>query len=189
MRCSTGSSSMSVFLLYSATREGGACCSSAVNFRPRNPGREGLLAPRPLVPPDRSEFERSAALLSGEEHRRWLERPYLFIFHVIDVIVAFVAVERVRSRRGGVPFYMMADFRLGVGHSGHLVLALHDPVLDHDRGSRGAALRLRFHVLGRGHLRLRLYAALHGDRLQRLSGQGPANHRPLLKTDEEGVSQ
>ena len=139
--------------------------------------------------PDRSEFDPLAALLNSEEHRRWLERPYLFIFRVIDVIVAFVAVERVRSRRGGVPFYMMADFRGGVGHSGHLVLALHDPVLDHDRGSRGAALQLRFHVLGRGHLRLRLYAALHGDRLQRLSGQGPANHRPLLKTDEEGVSQ
>jgi hypothetical protein len=59
------------------------------------------------VPPDRSEFERSAALLSGEEHRRWLERRYLFIFPVIDVIVAFVAAERVRSHPGGIPFYMM----------------------------------------------------------------------------------
>ena len=55
------------------------------------------MAPRPVVPSDRSEFERSAALLNGEKHRRWLERPYLFIFPVIDVIVAFVAAERVRS--------------------------------------------------------------------------------------------
>jgi cytochrome bd ubiquinol oxidase subunit II len=39
---------------------------------------------------------------------RWLERPYLFIFPAIGVIAALVAAESVRSRRDGVPFYMVA---------------------------------------------------------------------------------
>ena len=39
---------------------------------------------------------------------RWLERPYLFVFPAIGVIAALVAVESVRSRRDGVPFYMVA---------------------------------------------------------------------------------
>jgi cytochrome d ubiquinol oxidase subunit II len=39
---------------------------------------------------------------------RWLEQPYLFIFPAIGVIAALVAAESVRSRRDGVPFYMVA---------------------------------------------------------------------------------
>ena len=39
---------------------------------------------------------------------RWLERPYLFVFPAIGVIAALVAAESVRSRRDGVPFYMVA---------------------------------------------------------------------------------
>ena len=39
---------------------------------------------------------------------RWLERPYLLIFPGIGVIAALVAAESVRSRRDGVPFYMVA---------------------------------------------------------------------------------
>jgi cytochrome bd ubiquinol oxidase subunit II len=39
---------------------------------------------------------------------RWLERPYLFVFPAIGVIAAAVAAESVRSRRDGVPFYMVA---------------------------------------------------------------------------------
>ncbi len=39
---------------------------------------------------------------------RWLERPYLLIFPVIGVIAALVAARSVRSRRDGVPFYMVA---------------------------------------------------------------------------------
>lgn len=54
--------------------------------------------------PDRSEFDPLAALLNSEEHRRWLERPYLFIFPMIDVIAAFVAAESVRKEFG---FYMV----------------------------------------------------------------------------------
>jgi cytochrome d ubiquinol oxidase subunit II len=40
--------------------------------------------------------------------QRWLERPYLFIFPGIGVIAALVAAESVRSRRDGVPYYMVA---------------------------------------------------------------------------------
>ena len=39
---------------------------------------------------------------------RWLERPYLFFFPAIGVIAALVAAESVRSRRDGVPYYMVA---------------------------------------------------------------------------------
>jgi cytochrome d ubiquinol oxidase subunit II len=39
---------------------------------------------------------------------RWLERPYLFVFPAIGVIAALVAAESVRSRRDGVPYYMVA---------------------------------------------------------------------------------
>jgi cytochrome bd ubiquinol oxidase subunit II len=39
---------------------------------------------------------------------RWLERPYLFAFPAIGVVAAVVAAESVRSRRDGVPFYMVA---------------------------------------------------------------------------------
>jgi cytochrome d ubiquinol oxidase subunit II len=39
--------------------------------------------------------------------RRWLERPYLFVFPAVSVIAALVAAESVRSRRDGVPFYMV----------------------------------------------------------------------------------
>ena len=62
----------------------------------RNRNRKASLPPRPVVLPDRSEFERLAALLNSEEHRRWVERPYLFIFPVTDVIAAFVAAESIR---------------------------------------------------------------------------------------------
>ena len=40
--------------------------------------------------------------------QRWLERPYLFVFPAMGVIAALVALESVRSRRDGVPFYMVA---------------------------------------------------------------------------------
>ena len=39
---------------------------------------------------------------------RWLERPYLFVFPAIGVVAALAAAESVRSRRDGVPFYMVA---------------------------------------------------------------------------------
>jgi len=39
---------------------------------------------------------------------RWLERPYLFVFPAIGVIAALVAAESVRSRRDGLPYYMVA---------------------------------------------------------------------------------
>jgi cytochrome d ubiquinol oxidase subunit II len=38
---------------------------------------------------------------------RWLERPYLFVFPATGVIAALVGAESVRSRRDGVPFYMV----------------------------------------------------------------------------------
>ena len=39
---------------------------------------------------------------------RWVERPYLFVFPAIGIVAALVAAESVRSRRDGVPFYMVA---------------------------------------------------------------------------------
>jgi cytochrome bd ubiquinol oxidase subunit II len=39
--------------------------------------------------------------------RRWIERPYLFIFPAISAIAALVAAASVRHRRDGVPFYMV----------------------------------------------------------------------------------
>jgi cytochrome bd ubiquinol oxidase subunit II len=39
---------------------------------------------------------------------RWLDRPYLFVFPAIGVIAALLAAESVRSRRDGVPYYMVA---------------------------------------------------------------------------------
>lgn len=39
---------------------------------------------------------------------RWIERPSLFVFPAIGVIAALVAAESARSRRDGVPFYMVA---------------------------------------------------------------------------------
>jgi hypothetical protein len=42
---------------------------------------------------------------------------------------------------------IMAD---GFRPAGDLALALHDPVLDHDRARRGPAFESRLHVLGEG---------------------------------------
>jgi cytochrome bd ubiquinol oxidase subunit II len=39
---------------------------------------------------------------------RWVERPYLFVFPAIGIGAALLAAESVRSRRDGVPFYMVA---------------------------------------------------------------------------------
>jgi len=39
--------------------------------------------------------------------RRWLERPYLFIFPAMGVIAALLAARSVRRRRDGVPFHMV----------------------------------------------------------------------------------
>jgi Cytochrome bd terminal oxidase subunit II len=69
-----------------------------------------------------------------------------------------------------------ADFRGSVRQSRRLVLALYDPVLDHDRGSGGTAFDPRLHVLGRGFR----YSVFRG------------KVRPtatITETDEEGVSQ
>jgi cytochrome d ubiquinol oxidase subunit II len=39
---------------------------------------------------------------------RWLERPYLFVFPAIGAIAAIVLALSVRSRRDGLPFYMVS---------------------------------------------------------------------------------
>jgi cytochrome bd ubiquinol oxidase subunit II len=39
---------------------------------------------------------------------RWVERPYLFVFPAISAVAALVAAVSVRSRRDGVPYYMVA---------------------------------------------------------------------------------
>jgi cytochrome bd ubiquinol oxidase subunit II len=39
---------------------------------------------------------------------RWLERPYLFVFPAIGVVAAIVLAVSVRTRRDGLPFYMVA---------------------------------------------------------------------------------
>ncbi len=65
---------------------------------------------------------------------RWLERPYLFVFPAIGALAASVLAASVRRRQDGAPFYMVAlIFAAAVRHARDLVLALHDPVLDHDR--------------------------------------------------------
>ena len=40
--------------------------------------------------------------------RRWLERPYLFVFPAIGAVAALAAAASVRRRRDGMPFYMVA---------------------------------------------------------------------------------
>jgi cytochrome d ubiquinol oxidase subunit II len=39
---------------------------------------------------------------------RWVERPYLFVFPAISAVAALAAAVSVRSRRDGVPYYMVA---------------------------------------------------------------------------------
>jgi cytochrome bd ubiquinol oxidase subunit II len=39
---------------------------------------------------------------------RWLERPYLFVFPAIGIVAAIVLAVSVRTRRDGLPFYMVA---------------------------------------------------------------------------------
>jgi cytochrome bd ubiquinol oxidase subunit II len=39
---------------------------------------------------------------------RWLERPYLFVFPAVGIIAAIVLAISVRTRRDGLPFYMVA---------------------------------------------------------------------------------
>jgi cytochrome d ubiquinol oxidase subunit II len=39
---------------------------------------------------------------------RWVERPYLFVFPAIGVVAAIVLAVSVRTRRDGLPFYMVA---------------------------------------------------------------------------------
>jgi cytochrome bd ubiquinol oxidase subunit II len=39
---------------------------------------------------------------------RWLERPYLFVFPAVGIMAAIVLVISVRTRRDGLPFYMVA---------------------------------------------------------------------------------
>jgi hypothetical protein len=57
------------------------------------------------------------------------------------------------SRRRTIP-HGRADLCIGVCDAGHFLLALHDPVLDHDQGCGRAAFQPGFHVLGRRPLRL-----------------------------------
>ena len=40
--------------------------------------------------------------------RRWLERPYLFVFPAIGIVAAIVLAVSVRGRRDGPPFYMVS---------------------------------------------------------------------------------
>jgi cytochrome d ubiquinol oxidase subunit II len=93
----------------------------------------------------------------------WIERPYFAVFPAIGVVAALVAAA-VFDRRDGVPLHGSAVSRR-VRHTGDLVLALHDPVLDHDRGSRRTPFQSRLHVLGRGSLRIPADADLHGHQL------------------------
>ncbi len=63
---------------------------------------------------------------------RWLERPYLFVFPAIGVIAALVAAaERSASPRWRAVLHGRADFRIRLRNIGDLVLAVHNPVLDH----------------------------------------------------------
>jgi cytochrome d ubiquinol oxidase subunit II len=39
--------------------------------------------------------------------RRWIDRPYLFVFPVIGVLAAFLLVSSVRARQDGRPFVMV----------------------------------------------------------------------------------
>jgi cytochrome d ubiquinol oxidase subunit II len=43
---------------------------------------------------------------------RWMERPYLFVFHVIGALAAIVLAVSVRSRRDELPFPMVISIFL-----------------------------------------------------------------------------
>src|SRR5258705_159964 len=80
----------------------------------------------------------------------------------------------------GALYHGRDHVRGGVRHAGDLVLALHDPVLDHRRRGCRPAFEPCLHVLGRGPFHLSADAALHGDQLQRLSGQSQTDGWALL---------
>ena len=115
---------------------------------------------------------------------RWLERPYLLVFPIIGAAAAGGLAYSVRHRRDRVPF-RIADLRRGLRDARHLVLALHDPVLDHDRGRGSTTRESCLHVLGRRALRLPADADLRCRQLQRLPGQDPivGGTLPMTKLD------
>jgi hypothetical protein len=70
--------------------------------------------------------------------------------------------------------------------TGHLVLAVHDPLRPHHRPSGGASVESCVHVLGRVPVRLPADAALHDHQLQRLQGQSRILAPPLLRSHRGG---
>jgi hypothetical protein len=104
---------------------------------------------------------------------RWIERPSLFVFSLIGAVAKLVMAHSVRHRHDRAAVLDgRPRLRRGVRHVGDLVLALHDPVRHHDRGSRRTAFQSRLHVLGRRALRLPAHAALHRDQPHRVQRQG-----------------
>ena len=71
--------------------------------------------------------------------------------------------ERSKSPGWSAVLHGRPDLRCRIRHVGDLVLALHDPVLDHDRGSCCTTFQSRLHVLGRGSLCFPANGALHRD--------------------------
>jgi hypothetical protein len=113
-----------------------------------------------------------------EVMRRWLERPYLFVFPVIGALAtitlaqAFAVVRMDTLRHGG------SHFHSGIRAASDLVLALHDPFRYHCRGCAGPSFQPRPHVLGGGAFRLPPHAGLHCDQSERVQRQGKSNRRP-----------
>ena len=115
---------------------------------------------------------------------RWLERPYLVRLPCHwRHRSGRVGCERPPSTRWNALLHGRADFRGRVRHARDLVLALHDPVLDHDRAGRGTSRQPRLHVLGRRPVHLPADADLHRGQLHRVSRQGQTVGRALLERD------
>ena len=81
---------------------------------------------------------------------RWLERPYLLVFP--SSARSPPPSSREASADGATASlpHGRADLRRGLRHARDLVLALHDPVRDHDRRSAAPHSSLAFMFWGEG---------------------------------------
>jgi succinate dehydrogenase flavin-adding protein (antitoxin of CptAB toxin-antitoxin module) len=112
---------------------------------------------------------------------RWLEQPNLFVFPAIGIVAALVAAVSVRSRRDGVPYYMVA--LIFAAAFGTLAISFWPYMIPFSitiEEGCGAPFNARLHVLGRRPLRLPADARLYRRQLRRVPRQAQIDGRPLL---------
>ena len=113
---------------------------------------------------------------------RWIERPYLFDLPSHRRPCSDrTRLHRSASRRRPAFHDGRADLSRGIRHTGDLLLALHDPVLDHHRAGRRPAFESRLHVLGRRAFRLSNHAPLHRDQPDRVQRKSQSNCGAILR--------